>query len=100
MSLQWLCLQESSLVSYHSKMCDDQSFMMACSFPIIPFESKPEYERNPGDDQDIIDEAIHMFRANILFKNYKIKGPADKVIVYLTSFIQVCMQNTMKRTKE
>ena len=78
-------------------MCDDQSFIMVCSFPIIPFESKTEFERKEGDGQDIIDEALFMFRANILFKNYKIKGPADKVIVYLTSFIQKCFEFIQKK---
>ena len=39
------------------------------------------------DAVDIVDEAISMFRATILFKNFKPEGPADKVIVYLTVFI-------------
>lgn len=32
---------------------------------------------------DIIDEAICYFRVNVLFKNFEIKGPGDKVLVYL-----------------
>lgn len=28
---------------------------------------------------DIIDEAIDLFRANSLFRNFEIKGPADRV---------------------
>ena len=35
----------------------------------------------------INEKAITMFRATILFKNFKTLGPADKVIVYLTVFI-------------
>lgn len=32
---------------------------------------------------DIIDEAFLFFRVNVLFKNYEIRGPGDKVLVYL-----------------
>ena len=32
-----------------------------------------------------------MYRATILFKNFKTQGPADKIIVYLTVFIQKCL---------
>ena len=50
-----------------------------------------------AQDQDIIDEAIHMYRANVLFKNFKILGPADKLIVYMTCFIQKCLQDIGKK---
>ena len=41
---------------------------------------------------DVVDEAIAMFRANVLFKNYKIGGAGDKVMVFLTAFIQKCLE--------
>jgi len=40
------------------------------------------------EEKDIVDEAITLFRATIMFKNFKPEGPADKLIVYLTVFIQ------------
>ena len=43
------------------------------------------------DAVDIVEEAISMFRATIMFKNFKPEGPADKLIVYLTVFIQKCL---------
>ena len=43
------------------------------------------------DAIDIIDEAITLFCATIMFKNFKPEGPADKAIVYLTVFIQKCL---------
>jgi actin related protein 2/3 complex subunit 3 len=49
------------------------------------------------DGDDIIDEAINQFRANILFKYYDVKGPADKVIIYLTVFIQKCLEIIAKK---
>jgi actin related protein 2/3 complex subunit 3 len=35
------------------------------------------------NNMDIIDEALLYFRVNVLFKNFEIKGPGDKVLVYL-----------------
>ena len=47
--------------------------------------------------EDVIDEAIAQFRANIFFKNYEVRGPADKVIIYLTVFIQRCLEVIAKK---
>ena len=49
------------------------------------------------DSDDIIDEALNFFRANILFKFYDIRGPGDRVIVYLTVFIQKCLETIQKK---
>lgn len=43
-------------------------------------------------DMDIVDEAIAFFRANVLFRNFEITGPADKLLVYLTLYISSCLQ--------
>ena len=66
-------------------------FDTPCGIPIIPYSNKPTYETSPGEKQDIVDETLYMYRANIMFKNYKIGGPADKLVVYLTCFIQKCL---------
>ena len=49
------------------------------------------------ETDDIVDEAINFFRANILFKYYEVKGPADKVLIYLTVFIQKCLEIIAKK---
>ena len=49
------------------------------------------------EGDDIIDEAITQFRANIFFKNYEVQGPADKVIIYLTVYIQKCLEVIAKK---
>ena len=43
-----------------------------------------------GED-DIIDEVLLYFKANTLFKNFEIKGPADRVLIYLTLYITQCL---------
>ncbi len=80
-------MQDSSLVTYHSQYCDQNAFDQPCGVPIIPYSNKAAYETKFGPDQDIVDEALYMYRANIMFKNFKIMGPSDKLIVYLTCFI-------------
>mmetsp|Transcript_28111 Transcript_28111/g.83948 ORF Transcript_28111/g.83948 Transcript_28111/m.83948 type:complete len:175 (-) Transcript_28111:60-584(-) len=41
--------------------------------------------------EDIVDEAIKGFRWNILFRNFEVLGDADRVLVYLTLWIQKCL---------
>ncbi len=38
----------------------------------------------PDNTEDIIDEVLMYFRANVLFRNYFINGPADRTLIYLT----------------
>lgn len=43
------------------------------------------------DTEDIIDEAISLFRANCFFRNYEIQGPGDRVLIYMILFISECI---------
>ena len=49
----------------------------------------------PGED-DIIDEVLFFFKANVLFKHFEVKGPADRVLIYLTLYITQCLQKLEK----
>ena len=40
------------------------------------------------DEADIVDEAIDYFRANVLFRSFEMEGAADRVLAYLTLYIQ------------
>lgn len=44
-----------------------------------------------SDSADIISEALSLFRANCLFRNYEFYGAADRVLVYLILFISDCL---------
>ena len=91
---------ESTLVSYHSKFCDDKSFEMACGIPILPLKTEfqgPATKIANAEEEDIVDEALTFFRATILFKNFEIKGPADKNLIFLTVFIQKCLETIQKK---
>lgn len=39
----------------------------------------------------IVDEALYLFRANIFFKNFEIKGPADRTLLYALLYLQECL---------
>lgn len=41
---------------------------------------------------DIVDEAITFFRANVFFRNFDIRSPADKLLIYLTLYINVALK--------
>lgn len=43
-----------------------------------------------------MEEALYYFRANVLFRNYQIEGPADRTLIYLTFFIQQCLKELEK----
>jgi len=38
-----------------------------------------------------VDEAINFFKANVLFRNFEVKGPADRVLIYLTLYVSQCL---------
>lgn len=43
------------------------------------------------DKEDIIDEVITYFRANVLFRNFEVKGSADRTLIYLTLHLVQCL---------
>ena len=50
----------------------------------------------PTDEADIVDEAIDYFRANVLFRSFEMQGAADRVLAYLTLYIQQVRQHAKK----
>jgi len=43
------------------------------------------------EDTDVIDECLAFFRANVLFKNFDVAGGADRTLIYLTLYLQLCI---------
>merc|ERR1712060_315832 len=43
--------------------------------------------------KDIVDEAIQFFRSNVLFRNFEVKGPCDRTLIYLTLFISATLRS-------
>ena len=76
------------MTTYHSKL-GGAGIPEACGIPLLEVQKKDNFDK---ENPDIVDEAIDLFRIMIMFKNFKIKTPADRPLVYLTCFIQKCVE--------
>ncbi|KAE9462671.1 hypothetical protein C3L33_05425, partial [Rhododendron williamsianum] len=79
---------------YHSSFVDDEQITKACGCPLLPLKShiKGPAPVSDQDRTDIVDEAITFFRANVFFRNFDIKSSADKLLIYLTFYINVALK--------
>ncbi|BAS77813.1 Os02g0235000, partial [Oryza sativa Japonica Group] len=86
--------QGRGFMVYHSSFVDDTGITKACGCPLLPLKT---HIRGPApafdqDKADIVDEAITFFRANVFFKNFNVKSPADKLLIYLTFYINIALK--------
>ena len=82
-------------MTYHSKWNDDSSMATLSGIAFAPIKTKfagPAQVLPESQEDDIVDEAIGYFRAQCLFKNFEVKGPADKLMIYITVYIQKCLE--------
>ena len=88
----------STVVTYHSSFNDESKYPVACGLAILPLKTKVQgpAPKADFDGDDIIDEAISQFRAQVYFKNYDVRGPADKVLIFLTVYIQKLLEVVAK----
>eukprot|EP01032_Pedospumella_encystans_P021442 gene21442-24322_t len=78
--------------AYHSKKNEDGN-PEACSCAICPLktEFRGPADLAEADKDDIIDEVLMYFRANVLFRNFDVRGGADKTLIYLTLHAVQCL---------
>lgn len=77
---------------YHSSM-NGTSAEVVCGCAMLPIKTTtrgPAPLLGDGED-DIIDEVLGFFKANVLFKHFEVKGAADRVLIYLTLYITQCL---------
>ncbi|KOS16063.1 arp2 3 complex 21 kda subunit [Malassezia pachydermatis] len=80
--------------AYHSSYNDEPNVRQIAGVSILPLNAR---SRGPApipvdpSRPDIVDEAIDLFRANSLFRNFEIKGGADRTLIYLILFISDCL---------
>ncbi|CCF54318.1 hypothetical protein NDA18_001414 [Ustilago nuda] len=80
--------------AYHSSYNEDPDPRVIGNMSMLPIRSRTRGPAPPPIDPsrpDIIDESIDLFRANSLFRNFEIKGPADRLLIYLILFISDCL---------
>lgn len=71
---------------------------MCCGCAMLPLITSvrgPAPLAQPGQE-DIVEEALYYFRANVLYRNYQIDGSSDRTLIYLTFFIQQCLKELEK----
>ncbi|KAL6947090.1 subunit of the Arp2/3 complex [Hanseniaspora vineae] len=81
--------------AYHSTFqVDPQNDRFVGNFVLLPLNTTyrgPAYAAN--SDYDIIDECLDLFRANSFFKNFEIKSPSDRVLIYGILYINDCLNH-------
>uniref|UniRef100_M4BC35 Actin-related protein 2/3 complex subunit 3 n=1 Tax=Hyaloperonospora arabidopsidis (strain Emoy2) TaxID=559515 RepID=M4BC35_HYAAE len=79
--------------AYHSTLNELQT-QEACGCAILPIKTRTRGPAPPApeDQDDIVDEVLTLFRANVLFTNFEIKGNADRVLIYGTLFVHLCLK--------
>jgi actin related protein 2/3 complex subunit 3 len=80
--------------AYHSSLNEHPDMAQIGNMAILPIKTRirgPAPTADPSQ-QDIIDETLDLFRANSLFRNFEIKGPADRTLIILILFISDCLQ--------
>ncbi|RJE27455.1 arp2 3 complex [Aspergillus sclerotialis] len=93
--------------AYHSIFLEDQGVPVIGNFPILPLRTRtrgPAYTLPPlppnvsdtdvppdSESYDCVDEILSLFRANVLFRNFEINGPADRMLIYGILFISECL---------
>ncbi|KAF8737946.1 hypothetical protein AX14_012125 [Amanita brunnescens Koide BX004] len=79
--------------AYHSSFNEHPDLTQIGNMAILPIKTRirgPAPAADPSQP-DIIDETIDLFRANSLFRNFEIKGPADRTLIILILFISDCL---------
>ncbi|GAA5977131.1 hypothetical protein JCM11641_001310 [Rhodosporidiobolus odoratus] len=81
--------------AYHSAYNDvDTGSRQVGNLELLAFSTKIRGSApQPADPSqpDIVSESLSLFRANSLFRNFEIKGSADRVLIYLILFIGDCL---------
>ncbi|KAI9785471.1 MAG: subunit of the Arp2/3 complex [Geoglossum umbratile] len=93
--------------AYHSIFLQDQDVRIIGNFALLPLRTRtrgPAYTLQPlpagtsdldidpnGGSYDPLDEVLSLFRANTFFRNFEIKGPADRLLIYGILFVSECL---------
>ena len=78
--------------AYHSQFNQTEAKIVG-NLPLLNIKPK---NSPPEAEDDVIDEAITLFKANTFFRNFDIKGGGDRVLIYLTLYIQDCLSKLAK----
>ncbi|XP_063702510.1 actin-related protein 2/3 complex subunit 3-like [Culicoides brevitarsis] len=81
--------------AYHSQIKDFPSAIG--NLALLPLRTQ---YRGPAPaanaEQDIIDEALYYFKANVFFRTYEVKSEVDRVLIYVTLYISECLKKLQR----
>lgn len=90
------------MCAYHSTISSDQAKLIG-NVPILPLKILSNWGgiRGPAplarnQDQDIVDEALDLFKTNVFFSNFEITEKADLILVYSILYISTCLKKLAK----
>jgi actin related protein 2/3 complex subunit 3 len=106
--------------AYHSVFLDEPNQHLIGNFALLPLRTKtrgpaqqlPQLPPGTSDldldpsaeNYDPLDEILSLFRANTFFRNFEIKGPADRVLIYgilyLTDILSKIKPGMVRRDAE
>jgi actin related protein 2/3 complex subunit 3 len=84
--------------AYHSSY-NQGSYRALGNMALLPIKSHVRGPAPPMDDpkrDDVVDEALNMFKANIFYRNFEFQGNGDRVLCYLILYITDCLQALSK----
>ncbi|PNH10086.1 Actin-related protein 2/3 complex subunit 3 [Tetrabaena socialis] len=94
-------------MAYHSHFNSEAAgrFQLLCGCPIVPLNtpggSGVSAAARAADGAveaiDPVDEALELYRPLSLFKTFDVRGPGDKLLVYLILFINSCLKRLAER---
>ncbi|CAL8110331.1 unnamed protein product [Orchesella dallaii] len=87
-------------MAYHSQVPSNKHVGNMAILPIRTTVRGPAPIQNEASEQDIIDEALYYFKANVFFRNYEIKGESDRLLIYVILYISECLKKLAKCTNK
>ena len=82
--------------AYHSSF-NDERVNEVCGMSILPINTRIKGPCPQGSGQeDIIDETLKFYRANVLYASFEVKGGADRVLLFLTLYVSQCLKRLEK----
>ncbi|XP_071482242.1 actin-related protein 2/3 complex subunit 3-like [Diadema antillarum] len=80
--------------AYHSQI--PPADLSLGNMSLLPLRTQFRGPAPKCDGNDIIDEALYFFKANVFFKNYEIKNQCDRVLIYITLYITECLKKLQR----
>eukprot|EP01061_Rhynchopus_euleeides_P026611 TRINITY_DN4339_c0_g1_i1.p1 TRINITY_DN4339_c0_g1~~TRINITY_DN4339_c0_g1_i1.p1 ORF type:complete len:187 (+),score=59.81 TRINITY_DN4339_c0_g1_i1:191-751(+) len=85
---------------YHSQL-NDVKVKEYCGCGVFPLRTKNGQDVEDAEtEEDIVDEVLFNFKANMLFQQYTVKGSGDRTLLYLTLYANQVLRIAKDKTQE